>query len=207
MYIPKHFKGGRDEAIAFMKQYSFGVLITSIENNPIATHLPFTICENNDAIYLTSHVSKMNEQWKHIESNENLIIFSEPHAYISPQHYREKENVPTWNYLAVHAYGKAKLIDQQDEVFASLESMMNSYDAQYKKQWQLLPMNYKIRKSKGIIAFQIKVSRLEYKEKLSQNKTLNERKVISEFLSKSDNTNEANVGRYMTLKAIDDNLK
>jgi len=111
MYIPKHYKGkGKREAVAFMQRYNFGTIITAVDGVPQATHLPFVISEKDGEIIITSHFAKANKQWEHIATNENLVVFSEPHAYVSPRHYELKANVPTWNYLAVHAYGTAKLI-------------------------------------------------------------------------------------------------
>lgn len=198
MYIPKHYLGkGNKEAIAFMKRFNFGTIITSVDNSPIATHLPFVISEKEDELIITSHFAKANDHWKQIEENENLVIFSEPHAYISPKNYERKENVPTWNYISVHAYGRAKILEAQSDLLRVLESMMNTFDPAYKAQWDSLPEEYKLRMSKGIVAFEIRVSKLQSKEKLSQNKTENERKKIIDSLSKSDDMNEKTIAEFM----------
>ena len=206
MYIPKHHSGkNQKESISFMKRFNFGTIITSINNIPVATHLPFVISEKNNIIKITSHFAKSNPQWEHIETKESLIIFSEPHAYISPTNYEKKENVPTWNYISVHAYGKAKVIKEQGKVIDILEQMINDFEPSYLKQWNILSNDYKSKMSKGIVAFEFFVSKLESKEKLSQNKIEKERKSIIKLLSKSDKTNEKLISEYMQMNEL--NLK
>lgn len=203
MYIPKHYLGSEGkEAIAFMQRFPFGTIITSVNGVPIATHLPFVTHERDNEILITSHFAKANDQWQHIVANENLIVFSEPHAYISPKNYHKNENVPTWNYIAVHAYGKAKIIDQQSETFKVLEIMINNFEPNYKDQWNALSNKYKLKMSNGIVAFEIQVSKLQSKEKLSQNKKQNERNAIIESLSKSNNPNERTIAEYMKYKEL-----
>lgn len=105
MYIPNHYAiPHQAESIAFMKQYSFATLVTVKEGFPTATHLPFTISQKEEKILLRSHFAKANFQWKEIEESSCLVIFSQPNAYISPKYYEKELNVPTWNYVAVHAY-------------------------------------------------------------------------------------------------------
>ena len=198
MYIPKHYMGKEGkEAISFMQRFNFGTMITSIQNIPIATHLPFVITQQGEDIIITSHLAKANEHSKHIENCENLIIFTEPHAYISPSHYEKQENVPTWNYIAIHAYGKARIISDPSEVMQVMESMIEDFEPSYKKQWNSLSEEYKSKMAKGVVAFEIKVSRLQYKEKLSQNKKESERKSIIQSLSQSENTQEKTIAEYM----------
>ena len=107
MYIPKiNLAPDEAEVIQFMQRFSFATIITAKNNYPIATHLPFLVQKKEDKIILQSHFALANSQWKEIEKDEILVIFSEPHAYISASNYDTKENVPTWNYISVHAYGK-----------------------------------------------------------------------------------------------------
>lgn len=198
MYIPKsNILADRNEAIDFIKRFSFGTIVTSKDNVPTATHLPFLVELINEKIVLTSHFAKANEQWKDIEGNKALIIFSEPHAYISPTNYEKKLNVPTWNYIAVHGYGTGKLIMDFDKVIEVLEKTITNYEESYKTQWDSLPINYKERMSKGIIAFEIEVDDLQAKKKLSQNKTEMEQQNIINSLSKSHNTHERLIADYM----------
>lgn len=199
MYTPKHYNNTNiDQALEFMKCFNFGTIITSEADRPRATHLPFVISKRDNQIIITTHFAKANEQATLFETKNILTIFSEPHAYVSPKFYDKKQNVPTWNYVSVHAYGRAKIIDEEKEVFRVLEQMINSFESDYLKQWHELPISYKSRMAKGIIAFEIAVNELQFKEKLSQNKTETERKRIVNQFSESENTNEKLIAKYMS---------
>jgi transcriptional regulator len=187
----------KTKIIDFMKRFSFATIITSKNDFPIATHLPFVIKEENDKLFLFSHVAKQNEQWKHIEDSKVLVIFSEPHAYISPTNYEKDVNVPTWNYISVHAYGKGQLITRQEDVISLLESTIDNYEASYREQWNRLPEKYRSGQMMGIVGFKIEVTAIEAKEKLSQNKTLTEQQKIIDTLSVSKDTNERITAEYM----------
>jgi transcriptional regulator len=198
MYIPKiNLLNDRDEIVAFMKLFSFATIVTAKDNLPIGTHLPFLVSIRNDKVVLTSHFAKSNEHWKYIETNKNLIIFNEPHAYISPINYDTKLNVPTWNYISVHAYGGGKLITETNNVFRVLESTIDNYEVSYKQQWNNLPEEYKLKMSKGIVAFEVVISDLQAKKKLSQNRSESEQNKIIDNLSKSSNCNEQLIADYM----------
>lgn len=198
MYIPKiNLATDRDEIVDFMKRFSFATIITAKNNLPVATHLPFVINIKDDNIMLTSHFARANEHWEDIENNEILVIFSEPHAYISPKNYDKELSVPTWNYISVHAYGKGKLITETENVFKALESVIDYYDASYKHQWDNLPDDYRLKMSKGIVAFEILVTNLQAKKKLSQNRAPAEQQKIISTLSKSSDSNEQLIAEYM----------
>src|SRR6218665_543935 len=109
MYIPPYYREeDKNKLTGFMLAHNFANLISSNNNVPVATHLPFVIEQRGEKLFLVSHMAKANPQWQNFADNELLIIFQGPHAYISPQHYEKQQNVPTWNYIAVHAYGKAR---------------------------------------------------------------------------------------------------
>ncbi|MHB1177800.1 MAG: FMN-binding negative transcriptional regulator [Daejeonella sp.] len=198
MYIPKiNLTTEKDEIVTFMKQFSFATIITAKDSLPIATHLPFLISIKDDNVVLTSHFAKANEHWADIENNKVLVIFSEPHAYISPKNYDKELNVPTWNYISIHAYGQGKLIFETAKTFEVLEATIDNYETLYRQQWDNLPKDYKLKMSKGIVAFDIFVTDLQAKKKLSQNRTDTEKKNIIETLSKSKHTNEKLIADYM----------
>lgn len=188
MYIPNYYKETDfDTLFAFMKSHSFAILVSS-GNNLQATHLPFVIEKREEKIYLVSHQAKVNPQWQQFNSsNELLVIFQGPHGYVSPTHYEKKQNVPTWNYIAVHAYGKATIIESSTAVINVLEKMIMTYEPHYYKQWQELSQEYINGMIQGITAFEIEVTKLEGQYKLSQNKTQNEKQAI---IVTFDNTND-----------------
>ncbi|MEP7269171.1 MAG: FMN-binding negative transcriptional regulator [Saprospiraceae bacterium] len=198
MYIPNtNLMSGKSEAVEFMQRFNFATIISAKSDFPMATHLPFLVSFKDDIIILTSHFAKANEHWKLIETDKILVIFSEPHAYISPKNYEKKLNVPTWNYISVHAYGQGRIINDQENVLKVLENTINTFESEYMHQWDLLPHDYKDKMSKAIVAFEVRVTDLQAKKKLSQNKTEAERLNIIDSLSKSANTNEHLIADYM----------
>jgi len=198
MYIPKiNLATDKDEIVAFMRQFSFATIITSKDNLPIATHLPFLVTIKDDNIILTAHFAKANEQWKDIEHHQALVIFSEPHAYISPKNYEKELSVPTWNYISVHAYGQGKLITATEKTFEVLEATIDNFEISYRQQWNNFPEEYKLKMANGIVAFEILVTDLQAKKKLSQNRSDIEKQKIIDTLSKSNDSNEQLIAEYM----------
>lgn len=183
MYIPKEFQQPiQTIAIEYMKTYSFATLITASNNTPRATHLPFVIEVENDNITLHSHMAKDNPQWNDFANGSCLVVFSNPNAYISPSLYEKNDNVPTWNYVAVHALGKAEIAETEAEKIALLERMIQTYEPEYFEQWKTVSEHYKFNLFPDLVAFKIHVSQLECKEKLSQNRSKKEREHIAQSL-------------------------
>ena len=198
MHVPSMFSFNDNEGkFAFMKKYSFATIVTNKNNIPIATQLPFVIKENSGKIILRAHFGIANEQVKYIEDNVSLIIFAEPHAYISPSHYDKVESVPTWDYIAVHAYGKAKILQSEVEKVEAIREMIEFYEKDYRKQWESLPEKFKNGMLKGIVAFEIEVTDLQGQQKLSQNKTKVEIGRITEHLENSELGVEKDLASYI----------
>ena len=199
MYTPSFNSfSDRQEIITFMQRYSFATIVTDINGVPEATHLPFLIKQEKDKLILLSHFAKANPQWKAIEGNTSLVIFTEPHAYISPNNYEKLENVPTWNYIAVHAYGKAQIIEAENKKAELLQHTVAFYDAEYLQQWNNLSEHYKSKMMSGIAAFEIEVTDLQAKKKLSQNRSEQEQQNIINSLSQSHDSNEKEIAAYMS---------
>ena len=198
MYIPSFNKiEDIQEAIRFMQRYSFATVVTVKDCLPVATHLPFLVKHKNDKVIISSHFAKANPQSADIIDSTTLVIFSEPHAYISPKNYEKEQNVPTWNYLAVHAYGKCTILEGDDKAML-LKEMIQNYEPGYLKQWDGLPDEYKQRMMKGIVAFEMVVDDLQAKAKLSQNRTETERENIINNLSHAESTAEREIAEYMS---------
>jgi len=198
MYIPAiNLVTDKAVIIAFMQRFSFATIVTAKDGWPVATHLPFVVTEKAGSVILTAHFAKANRQWADIENNPVLVIFAEPHAYISPAHYETELNVPTWNYVAVHAYGKGKLITEENAVMNVLQATIAAYEKDYRQQWDNLPETYKSKMMNGIVAFEIVVDDLQAKKKLSQNRTAAEKQHIIDNLVKSNDTNGQLIAGYM----------
>ena len=198
MYIPKQFQFKEEaEKIAFMKQYSFATIVTNKAGLPIATQLPFILTESNGHLVLTAHFALANEQAKYIEENTSLVIFSAPHAYVSPVHYDKVESVPTWDYVSVHAYGKAKIVKEEAAKMKALEHLILFFEPGYLEQWNTLSDRFKKGMLKGIVAFELEVSELQGQKKISQNKTERERARIADYLEKSEDSSEKAIADYI----------
>ncbi|MET0463293.1 MAG: FMN-binding negative transcriptional regulator [Chitinophagaceae bacterium] len=198
MHIPHSFRfQDQQEKIAFIRQHSFASIITNIGGIPTATMLPFAIDDDRGRVVLRSHFSAANKQAEHIEDGISLIIFNGPHAYISPVHYNQYESVPTWNYIAVHALGKARILQDDASKKMMLEQMIASYESSYQKQWDSFPEKFIAGMMKGIVAFEIELTSLEGQQKLSQNKTMEERSRIIASLESSRNAAERELATYM----------
>jgi transcriptional regulator len=204
MYIPSfNTFSDKHEIIAFMQRYSFATIVTMIDEKPVATHLPFLVKEENEKLLLLSHFAKANPQSKAVFNKQSLVIFTEPHAYISPSNYESEKSVPTWNYLAVHAYGRATLIESVKGKTGLLKHTINTYEAAYMQQWDKLPEDFKSKMMNGIVAFEIEVTDLQAKKKLSQNRTDREIENVIHSLEKSEDTHTRDIAEYMRqLKGI-----
>jgi len=201
MYIPTQFKvKDQQQILNFMQRYSFATLVTAADRLPIATHLPFHIELREGTVILSSHFAKANPQAQKLVDHPALVIFNEPHAYIAPKNYDKQENVPTWNYIAVHAYGKATILHQETQQLELMEKMISTYDQDYLEQWAGLSMAFKLKMLKGIVAFEITINDLQAQQKLSQNKTENERRKIVNDLENSKHSTEQDLAFYMKHK-------
>jgi transcriptional regulator len=201
MYIPKHFEEkNKQKLVEFMREYNFAAIVNSTKKRYWATHLPFLITEQSDDIVLKAHMAKANPQWVNFGKEEVLVIFQEPHAYISPKLYEHNVNVPTWNYIAVHAYGVPEILPSREQRISLLEETFKAFEADFKNQRDSLPGNYKEDLLEGIVAFRIKVTKLEGKYKLSQNRSINERKKISDSLTQSPEKTKSKIGKSIKFK-------
>jgi transcriptional regulator len=199
MYTPKFFEEADEKKLlAFMREFNFATLVSAEKDLPTATHLPFIIEEQGDKLILSAHMARANPQWKEFGGKDVLVIFQEPHAYISPLLYTDKLNVPTWNYVAVHAYGKVKILETVDENIALLEKMMAVFDQNYLNgSWREIPYEYKASHAKAIVAFEIEIAELQGKKKLNQNKSVADAENVIAAFEKSESKNEQQIARFM----------
>lgn len=172
-----------------MRANPFAILVSSRESEPFATHVPVVIRENGHEIRLRGHVAKANPHWQYLSENGRcLAIFHGPHAYISPRHYETRENVPTWNYGAVHTYGNARTFSTVRELLSMLDDLIPTFEAAYAEQWSSLSEAYRNRMLNHIVGFEIAVDRIEAKFKLSQNRSRREQQNVIDSLTGSSDT-------------------
>jgi len=172
MYIPKYFKVENvDEILDFVQKNSFGTIVTTEQGKPIATHLPLGFNKKGDDYYITGHVAYGNPQWRTFETCQDvLVMFQGPHAYISSSWYGHEE-VPTWNYQAVHIYGQASILER-DELIEELTIMMEKYEKhrEHPILWANLSPQLLENQLKAIVGFKIRVEDIQAAYKLSQNR-------------------------------------
>lgn len=198
MYIPNLFRETDTERMFdFMKQHAFATVISVVEGAPAATHMPLSVSRLGDGLILRGHFAKANPHWQGLEYSETLIVFTGPHAYVSAKYYERFESVPTWNYLAVHAHGQARLVEAEESL-AGLHELIDQNDPTYRSQWDSLSERYRNGMLTGIVGFEMPVARLDGKRKLSQNKTTAERARIAEALAGSADPAARDTGQEMT---------
>jgi len=187
MYSPPYNRvEERKELLEFMRANSFALLVTATGGAPVASHLPVTVADGEAGIVIHSHMAKNNPQWQEFFDDEVLVVFAGPHAYVSPRWYGEKERVPTWNYAALHAYGKVTLTAEGKVKHAAQRSLVAELDPQWLPRFDALRPEYVEQMLQGIVTFDIAVTRLETRWKLSQNRGRREQELIAAELEKSD---------------------
>lgn len=203
MYIPE-FNRIEDQAaaVAFMRANPFAILISNHEGSPFATHLPVIVAEAGGQITVRAHVAKANPHWKIIEQQESLMIFHGPHAYISPALYEIRESVPTWNYATVHAYGRGTVLPADADKHQILAELISHFDSSYLEQWNSFGDQYRNRMLNHIVAFEIPVSRIETKFKLSQNRTRAEQENVIQALGASPDAAVSGVAEMMRKRGL-----
>ena len=201
MYIPNQFR--IEEAAAlwdFIHHNGFAIVVSQSEGSLVASHIPLILHQNEEGAYsLLGHLSKANPQWKTFETMQNqevLTIFNGPHTFITADWY-EKENVSTWNYLAVHAYGTVKLIEGE-ALYQSLQRLSDKYETtDSKARLENLNPNYVQREMRGIVGIEISLTKVEGKAKLSQNRNNKDYQHIIEKLEDRNEGDDADVAKAM----------
>lgn len=171
MYISKLYREeDREKILEFLKQNEFATLVTYDGEKPTASHLLMEVEEVGEQLLINGHMSRANPLWKTFEKNpEVLVIFQGPHTYISPTWYNHV-NVPTWNYQAVHVYGSPRIVTDHAEAYNLLSKLIKRHEAENQYKLETLPQDFVAKEMKGIVAFQIEVTRIEANYKLSQNR-------------------------------------
>jgi transcriptional regulator len=197
MYIPK-FNEVTEEAPLWdlMREFNFAMLITAPDGIPFATSIPFTPLENTRK--LTAHVARANPQWQHFKTaKEILVVFQAEHALISSRWYEKYPNVPTWNYATVHVYGKPRLLNA-DETRAQLIALMEQHG--HGADMTALSEKYKTGMQNELVGFEIDITRLEGKFKLSQNRSKQDQQNVIAKLEQQGELERRIAGRMTELQ-------
>ncbi|HXW83581.1 MAG TPA: FMN-binding negative transcriptional regulator [Candidatus Binataceae bacterium] len=175
MYVPKAFEMSELAALHdFIERYSFATLVSDLDGQPFATHLPLVLDRGGRFGALLGHVARANPHWR-ASGGESLAIFLGPHSYVSPSWYATSPAVPTWNYAAVHVYGRLRVIDDVAWVSGLLDRLIAIYESSTPSPWSgVLPSEFKSRLIGAIVGFRIEIDRIEAKFKLGQNRSLDD---------------------------------
>jgi transcriptional regulator len=201
VYLPPAFTEARPAVLeAHIEQHDFAMLVSYGAEGLTASHIPFVLDRDGDQLHLLGHLARPNPQVEDLgRGGEVLTIFSGPHAYISPRWYSGGPAVPTWNYIDVHAYGPVRLVEDGDWLRRLLSRLSERHEAGNPAPWRMqdLPDAYLSGMLAGIIGFDIAVTRLEGKYKLSQNRPAADRPRIIAALEHSANADAKAVARLM----------
>ncbi len=178
----------------FIQVNSFGVLISTVDGQPFATHLPFLYDDRRNL--LLAHMARANPQWRNLHGQSVLVVFQGPHAYISPSWYGQTASVPTWNYMDVHVYGACSVIDREEELAELLEETVRFHEPESDLPSHADQPFYR-NMMKAVVGFRIDISKIEGKTKLSQNKPVEiQRRVIAK-LGKSGEAGAQSLAQLM----------
>ena len=202
MYSPKFNQvADRDVLIAAMRAYSFAIVFGPLNGiDPaqaaVATHLPLVVKDEGEHGLLQGHFAAANRHWQALAGRETLAVFPGPHSYVSPALYVEPLSVPTWNYIAIHAYGTLELIEDQSGKEALLKDLIQVHEPAYFDRWQGMDAGFRRTMLAGIVGFRIPIARIEGKFKLSQNRSAEERRNVHDAQAAGSEDEQA-LARWM----------
>lgn len=177
MFIPKQFKvTDTDEIFDFVEANSFGQLISNVDGRLFSTHMPFLLSEHKDSVI--GHLAIQNPQHSDLHGQDVLITLQGPHDYISPSWYASS-GVPTWNYQAVHIYGKARVFSSPEDLKRIVETLTEKYESRFSEPWQ---PEYKAAMLNAIIGVEVTITDIQCKYKLSQNRSSEDRAQVVDKL-------------------------
>ena len=184
MYTPK-FNQVSDRAILLeaMRENSFAILFgplgaTDTPPAHYATHLPLVVKDEGEHGIIEGHFAAANRHWQALAGRETLVVFPGAHSYVSPTLYTESLSVPSWNYIAIQAYGVLSLVEDNPGKEALLVDLITVNEPGYLDHWHSLPDGFRRTMLAGIVGFRIPIARIEGKFKLSQNRAVEERRNV-----------------------------
>ena len=197
MYIPKQFIiNDEEEMFDIIEHNGFATLFSIHEGKPYATHLPLMLDRKKRVLH--GHFARPNKQWQDAENQELLAVFQGPHCYISSSWYETNEAVPTWNYVAVHIYGSLKIVTDEQEIKLALNDLVEKYeDADSTYSMSEVPDTYINALNKGIVAFTIRINKMEGVAKLSQHHTTERKLAVIQKLEQIPRENEQEIAKLM----------
>lgn len=207
MYIPTAFRNDSlPELHEFLCAHSFATLVSQLDGELFATHVPLLLDPERGPLgTLVGHLARANPHWQAFgrasveEVPESLAIFHGPHAYISPRWYAARLAVPTWNYVAVHAYGQPRLLETEAELLDVLARTARLYEGDQEGRWNptAQPEGFLSSLLPGIVGFELPIARMEGKQKLSQNRSKADRQGVVAALCSSASFHDQELAALM----------
>jgi len=200
MYLPAAFaETDLTRLHAFIEQNSFGLLVSSVDGVPFATHVPFLLDRATGPHgTLVGHLARANPHGRTAAGQTALAVFTGPHAYISPTWYEAEQVVPTWNYTAVHAYGRVRLVEEKEALLEIVRAMVRVYEQAMPRPWSFDPAStFGERMLAQIVGFRIEIEKIEGKWKLNQNHPVERRRKVIRALRERPDENAQAVAALM----------
>ena len=201
MYSPAQFRVEElEQAHALMRRYPFAVLVSTGAGGLVASHLPMLVRrEPAPQGKIVGHMARANGQWRELDGREVMVVFNGAHAYVSPNFYaRPDDNVPTWSYAAVHAYGRAQVFDDRARLRALLGDLVAEFESRLERPWGMGGVEEKVQKLLGaIMGFEIRIERLEAKMKVGQNRDRDDRVSAEAILAKLPDEGSRQIAAWM----------
>lgn len=190
MYVPAAFaETDLSKLHDFIEQNSFGLLVSQLDGLPFATHLPFLLDRTAGSRgTLDCHIARANPQWRQAGDQTALAVFSGPHVYVSPTWYEAEQVVPTWNYAAVHVYGRMQVIEDENSLLEIVQRMVRLYEQPMPQPWSFDGSTTFVKRMLSqIVGFRIEIEKIEGKFKLNQNHPVERRqKVVRKLQQRTD---------------------
>ncbi|MCC7115801.1 MAG: FMN-binding negative transcriptional regulator [Burkholderiales bacterium] len=201
LYVPSSFEpGDRAAAARLVHDHPFATLVTPADPEPLISHVPLLLQPTSEPHgTLVGHVARANPHWRAAPGVESIAVFHGPHAYVSPSWYADPAAmVPTWNYATVHAHGPLEIVDDAAEARGVLEALVHRFESDRESPWSLAMPEAKLASLVGaIVAFRIRIRRLDVKFKLSQNRTRDDRSRVIRALDASGDADALATARWM----------
>lgn len=172
MYNPPHFASTDLNWLDWLAEHHpFCTLVSQVDGDPFASHLPVLYTRTDDQVLITGHWARPNAQWRDIENQRVMLLFHGPHAYVSPRWYADApKQVPTWNYVTAHVYGKIRLIQAEDELESIVARLAEKFESGAPEPWSFAASDPANRaRLRGIVGFELRSDALQIKIKLKVN--------------------------------------
>ena len=199
MYIPRHFAhDDRADLLEVMREHNFATLVSTIDGEPFASHVPVLTRDSGaGGLVVEGHLAAANPHARALADGARaLVIFHGPHTYVSPSHYRSEGRVPTWNYIAIHASGNARTIDNVDGKLAILAHLIAHHDPDFAQRFAVFDQRQRDGLLAAITGFEIAVDKLEGKFKLGQHRLVDDRPSL-QASHESGGENERAIAQWM----------